>query len=294
MIKGLFFTALASVVVGATLLYPAAIDKGVESTTGKVVYPTNGTELYSTTVMIVNKKETNGGSGVIYTSTESGSIILTNKHVCEVIKHGGLIKTLNYDVEVRRYKKYTHHDLCMIKVDENLKINTKVAKRAGKTFQAALQAGHPHLLPMIVERGEYAGYKVLQIATGVKKCDGTEDGEELLYCIFYGKKPVLESFDSQIVTTKVLPGSSGSAVYNANGEITNLVFAGARDGFSYAFTVPNRFLNDFIKNEASYEWSELEPEQQNASTFNIDDIFAVTVFKKAPLVPALWSKSWSY
>lgn len=60
--------------------------------------------LNDVTVMLTNKEKTSGGSGVIYSSSSKGSLILTNAHVCKGLQNGGLATTNTGSYLVERYK----------------------------------------------------------------------------------------------------------------------------------------------------------------------------------------------
>ena len=57
------------------------------------IHPTSDKDIASTTAMITNYSENSGGSGVILTSKTYESTVLTNAHVCGVVKFGGLVIT---------------------------------------------------------------------------------------------------------------------------------------------------------------------------------------------------------
>jgi len=227
-------------------------------------------EFAVTSVKVVNMSETSGGSGVILSSSATESIVLTNKHVCKVIEEGGLVVKSTRSFLISAYKESFSHDLCEIKVNADLGVNTKVASEAPEEYSEAFISGHPNLLPHVLTKGNFSGRMTIRVNIGVKKCskEDYEDPAKVFMCIFTGGIPVIETFDSQLVTGTIMPGSSGSAVFNENGEIAGLVFAGNSKELSYAFIVPQEYIYNFVNNEApSMEWSQAKPSDKPKEVF---------------------------
>lgn len=218
------------------------------------VRPKNAKEFAQTSAMIVLPTKDSGGSGVILKSSEKESIILTNKHVCEVIQGGGIVMTSGRDYKISQYKIYKKHDLCMIKVLANLGINTVVAEKAPEMYSHAYVSGHPSLLPHVLTDGYFSNYKTIEILVDMKECSEEDMEKNALGCLFMGGVPVVKNFDAQLVTATIMPGSSGSGVFNEDGEISGLVFAGSAQGLSYGFIVPLSHVQNFIATQDTYKW----------------------------------------
>lgn len=216
------------------------------------LFPTSTAEFASTSVKILNAKMNSGGSGVIISSSDTGSKILTNKHVCGVIQNGGVVKSHSQEVSVASYKLYPKHDLCLVTVRENLGVDTHLASKEPAIFSDINVSGHPALLPYIRSKGHLSDKRIIAVMIDTKKCDGKEEGDEKMYCAFLGAKPIIQDFDSQLVSALIMPGSSGSGVFTTGGELMGLVFAGSGDGLGYGSIVPFKYLQDFLANEALY------------------------------------------
>lgn len=217
--------------------------------------PTNAKEFAKTSVKIVNKRLTSGGSGVILESTSSGSKILTNKHVCRLIEDGGYVLDLKgQEFQIKEYKKYSKHDLCMVKVAYDMGVNTVVATFRPDYFSKAFISGHPALMPPVLTTGNFSGREIIRLVTGFRKCTKKDRKKYTLYCILLGGVPVIELFESQLVTGTIMPGSSGSGVFDSDGAIGGLVFAGRSKELSYAYIVPHEYIADFVQNEDNYKW----------------------------------------
>jgi S1-C subfamily serine protease len=87
-----------------------------------------------------------------------------------------------------------------------------------------------------------------------------------MYCALFGVMPIIVTYNSTLVTGLIMPGSSGSAVFNKDGEISALIFAGAQ-GLSYGFVVPYEYVRDFVTTELKNAkgWSLPDPSKLSVS-----------------------------
>lgn len=206
------------------------------------------------TVMITNSERTSGGTGVILQSGPSESLVLTNGHVCKVAEEGGLVTTDdNASYPIAYYVLSKIHDLCVISVYSDLHVTTKVSSRAPMPYEQAAIAGHPDLLPTVITTGFFAQDHQIKVMMGYRACSQDElkdPAVELLCLITGGVLPDVRTFESTLVTATIMPGSSGSAIYNSQGEIEALVFAG-RGEIGYADAVPYAYIATFLSKELS-------------------------------------------
>ena len=208
------------------------------------------TDPAQSTVMITNSKRTSGGTGVIHASSPGSTTIITNSHVCGVVENGGLVIHNNNPYVVSTYKRSELYDLCLITIPANLGTMTALAERPPNQFEKARVAGHPALLPTVVSEGHFSGKEIVEVLTGFEPCTNDNlEGPFGLVCMLIGGKPIIKSYESQLVTATIMPGSSGSGVYNSNNELTGLVFAGQGE-FGYGWTVPYGSLISFLRAEA--------------------------------------------
>lgn len=117
-------------------------------------------------------------------------------------------------------------------------------------YEKATVSGHPNLLPNVLSSGHFSGNKIIQVLTGFRKCDEKDlrDPEIGILCRFFGVLPVIKTYETVLVTAMIMPGSSGSGIYNSNMELSSLVFAGSRN-MGYAFSVPYEFIGNFLRKE---------------------------------------------
>lgn len=207
-------------------------------------------DIVASSAMITNMAGTSGGTGVILSSGNTESKILTNAHVCRVAENGGIVSANGQSFLAISFRKSLLHDLCVITVGGNFGVNTRVADRGPAAYREQAQiSGHPALYPNVVTTGYFSGRKNIPIMVGVRPC-GEDDwhSDAGALCFFAGGIPVVRMYDSRLVTATIMPGSSGSGVYNSENKLSGLVFAGRGD-LGYAWTVPYEFVRNFVDKE---------------------------------------------
>lgn len=206
---------------------------------------------FQETAVLIDSPSGTGGSGVIYKSSDKGTVILTNKHVCQSVVSGGTVYRRN-PYKIVSYKLSNLHDMCLIRIKENLDINTVVSDEAPERNSKVYISGHPSLYPHIVSEGYVSGIEHFRIQIDKRECGSFEKLMNPLECIFYGF-PITEYYESQVVSALISPGSSGSGVFNDKGELVGLAFASKGD-IDYALVVPWLYLNKFV----TVEYKELK------------------------------------
>jgi len=216
----------------------------------RTIKPTTASEYSATSVMITRFDGRSGGTGVILSSSKKNTKILTNAHVCELVSGGGIIRSERIKGIVKTYQISDVHDLCLITTNTNFKVNTVIADDQPDVYEDATISGHPHLLPNIVTYGHFSQKELVSIMSKLRKCTQEEmtNPNTGLYCQAFGGVPVINRYEAQVVSATIMPGSSGSAVFNNKGEVSGLVFAGSGN-FGYALIVPHEYLVNFIENE---------------------------------------------
>jgi len=221
----------------------------------KTSYPKTVTELKETSVRILNLEMNRGGTGSIFRSFDNATHILTNKHICRVIEPGGVVDYKGKQYIITHYKKFADHDLCMVRIAENLGIDLEVAESLAKSSTAAIVSGHPALLPHIVTTGHLSERMDIELMVGLKPCTEEQIKADPMTCAFFGGYPVVQRLDSQLVSNLIQPGNSGSAVFNKKGELIGVVFAGTGRDFSFGFIVPQIYLLYFTQNAHRFDWT---------------------------------------
>lgn len=222
---------------------------------------TNDEAKAKATVMITNLAERSGGTGVVLSSSSTGSTVLTNAHVCGLAKSGAVVKSGWKRGFVSSYKVSQIHDLCLIETSTDFGTQTSIASNPPRVSSQAAVSGHPRLAPVIVTRGSFGNHQLVTVMTGVRPCtedDVTKDPLNGIICSFLGGFPIIRTYEAQFIGATIQAGNSGSAVYNEQGEIAGLVFAGSGD-LSYAEIVPQEYVYNFIK----YEAKTLEAQKPN-------------------------------
>lgn len=223
------------------------------SLTGLVLMNINNkSNIHQNSVMITNRAVNHGGTGIILKSDKNESTILTNDHVCKVVKgSGGIVRTAFGDYQVSSILESELSDLCLLTVAADLGINTKVAKVGPSFYDKAVISGHPALMPNVLSTGHFSGRSIIQVMTGFRPCTDDENSNPTLgmICAFFGGFPVVKSYESVLVTATIMPGSSGSGVYNKNNQLSGVVFAGSGE-LGYAWTVPYEQVVNFLTIES--------------------------------------------
>jgi S1-C subfamily serine protease len=237
-------------------------------------------ELAKASVMITTPNKRSGGTGVILRSEESTSTILTNAHVCKIAERGAaLVSTYMGDFAVKRYHASEEYDLCLIQVDKNLKVNTSIASSAPDKFEEAIIVGHPALYPEVISSGHFSDSRIVPIMVGVRRCKPEDWNKSGALCLFLGGIPIIKNFESVLVTATIMPGSSGSAVYDSSGDLAAVVFAG-RGELGYAWAMPHeavaRFISDtldrltniYTEAQNTFEYSDFDESRKMKSIVN--------------------------
>lgn len=217
-----------------------------------VGYNSEPVSITDSSVMITRLDGRSGGSGVILESSDSSSKVVTNRHVCEILNNGGVVTTYKGEsAPVVAFRKSETHDLCLITVSKNLHAHSKLAGSDPKILDRAKAVGHPNLLPIMVTEGVFSDHMLIQVMTGIKKCTKQEAENPALglFCLLLGGIPELKTYESVVVSTLIMAGSSGSGVFNSHDELSGLVFAGKGPEISFAYVVPYHSLQYFLNEE---------------------------------------------
>lgn len=204
------------------------------------------------TVKVTNLTSDSGGSGSIVKVSETKSEVLTNAHVCGVVKDGGLVHTYDHKVYfVSSYRISQMHDLCLITIQANLIHAASISDWSPVKFEESTVAGHPRLLPTILTKGFFSDRLIVKIMSGVRDCqeEDKNDPDTAFFCSMFGKVPVIKTYETMVVSSLIQPGSSGSAVYGSAGKISAVIFAGSGD-LGYGLAVPHEYVYNFLEYES--------------------------------------------
>ena len=216
---------------------------------GALLHPENN--ITEGSVMITIPTGDHGGTGVILSSSLLQTKILTNSHVCKAIEKGGLVVGKAGTFLAQSYKHSKLHDLCIITVSGDMRYTTKVSNSPPVAHkEMASISGHPALLPNVVTTGHFSDRKIIRVMSGYRPCSEEEMSNPInaFICLITGGMPIVKQYESTLVTATIMPGSSGSGVYNSYNELVGLAFAGS-GSLGYAQTVPFESLKLFLNNE---------------------------------------------
>jgi len=230
------------------------------SAMAETITPTTVEEFEQTSVRIFKGKydvskgsHEGGGTGSVFKSYPKATHILTNKHICRLIEQGGTVERNGKTYKITHYKKFPNHDLCLVRIRVGLGIETELGDSIAQKSSISYISGHPNLLPHIVTKGHLSSRKDINLVVGIKEC--TEEDSDF-GCAWFGGRPDYKTFDAQVASNLIKPGSSGSAVFNDAGQVVGVAFAAAGGGreFSHAYIVPHIYLLFFLQNAHRYDW----------------------------------------
>lgn len=218
-------------------------------------------EMASKTVIV--RGMAGNGSGVIINSEKSSSFVLTNAHVCEIAEKGYTFVVKNkIRYRVTHLKKSKEHDLCLMRVTGDLNAKTKISDEIPKLFDKMTVMGHPRGGSLVITDAVFSSNAIFQVNDIENGLPCDQIPKELLpprdrkylkkICKNYGGVfPSIVMLDSMIISAVVMPGSSGSPVFNKKGQLTALIF-GIRAGVDmagYAHAVPLKYIRQFLLEE---------------------------------------------
>ena len=240
---------------------------------GTTVKPHTTAEFAELSAMITRPDGRSGGSGVVISSRRNESKILTNGHVCHILTNGGLVKSGHKTAMVKYFQLSNVHDLCLVTVNANFRVNTKLADAEPEAFDEAIVSGFPYLLPNIITKGHFSNKLSISVLTGIRPCTPAEFSDPLVgaFCLILGGMPIIKNYESVVISATIQPGSSGSGVFNSKGELSGLVFAGAGD-FAYGMIVPYEYVANFFDVELVdltkiYPTETMEADSSSSSKF---------------------------
>lgn len=171
-------------------------------------------------------------TGFSFKTTEVVSFVLTNKHVCDMGPNANYTLTLQSGGKIRAtfIKVDPFADLCLLKANGTIPALPLAQQNAVQGDRVLSIGGPDGAYPLIVE-GFVSGYFNMNMRN-----DPDEDGDFEVH------------FRSQMISAPVYPGSSGSPVFDVNGQVIGIVFAVRGEKEHIAFIVPisevHRFLDD--------------------------------------------------
>lgn len=218
------------------------------------------------TVMISDKEKKTGGTGWIIKSTPTKSFVITNGHVCDLHKRvdSMMVTGVKGSFQAERLKYSKMHDLCLIEVYTDLGVSLKVSDRTLEMGEKVVISGHPRLFPLMVTEGYLTGNIEIFVMVDIRKCNDSEADKNNMYCKIWNGVPVIKSYESRMTSAFIAGGNSGSAVYDASGEVVGVAFAGSEEGYSQSVIVPLEYVKNFVKNEIkTLDWQNIaSPKEQ--------------------------------
>lgn len=196
------------------------------------------------TVQLYGEKGTGSGSHINF---EGKTVILTNRHVCELADKNGNIEVERTDgkrIKRKVIKRDKVHDLCIVQPVDGIKgIDLAGSLDIGETVYTL---GHPRGDKLNVASGEYFANETIQLEKEFE-ADGTCKGKiEKVEFFFLQFELCTDFFESVQFSTPTYPGNSGSPIVNKYGNLVAVVFAGNPQVENMGFGVPLNYVKDFL------------------------------------------------
>jgi S1-C subfamily serine protease len=176
-----------------------------------------------------------GGTGFAIRTHDGKVVIVSNSHVCDNNPEMWLGQDDNPKLFVSKViKKDPEKDLCMMTAPKDA-VPLPLAPVAPKQFEEILVIGHPHLEPITPAFGHILVlHRAVQIMASGPACGVFTRGVE-----FYCEK----TYSGYLSEAKILPGNSGSPVFNSTGQVIGVAFISTPVGSLFInFESLNKFL----------------------------------------------------
>lgn len=232
-----------------------------------------GSKVYT----IRDSVKSGGGTGSAIVAPSGETYILTNDHVCGVSTDKQSVLVTDGQGNSLRRRIIAHDensDLCLVEGMPGVEGLT-VASNPPAQGDIIGVMGHPHLLPLLLSRGEMMGSQDIMIMLGPIAEQNPRTGEwaqipekfggilpeqcqmnkhrqmdidyDMMFFVIKVKVCVVYIHDSYITNVVILPGNSGSPVINFWGQVQGVAFAS--DGESnWGSMISLNDVKAFLKN----------------------------------------------
>lgn len=213
----------------------------------------------SVVVLMPPGNTSTGGTG-FQVETPQGEFVLTNGHVCNLMKDGIASASFHFDQEnydniqfLKVLKISEYSDLCLLEPMEgvpSLKLGSNKER-----LDNILVVGHPFLNPSTPSFGKILSEEWAEIwdpSKDLEACKGPTYKVRKIPYFFFIIDACIRTVHSYNTNAKIYPGNSGSPVVDFWGKVVGIVFAG-NNTTNHGLFVPVDDIKAFLEDkEASY------------------------------------------
>lgn len=200
------------------------------------------TDIRCSVVLILDSSLQQGGTGWVTTTSTGRSVVVTNKHVCNINEGGTLlIKDDINRIVTRKVIRSVHaSDLCVI---EGIDVKPlKIEHRLPAAGAALSSIQHPFLGTAQFFTGFYVGDTISAAGEEVAPNESCKNGDRL--ASYKGMRVCVQTMHLSQSTIKAYPGSSGSPVFNSNGAVVGVI--GSIDDNNNAAFIPLPYVKQIL------------------------------------------------
>lgn len=204
-------------------------------------------------VYVTNKEGTSGGTGFHVRAKSGEKYLVTNAHVCEGIEKDGevYVRLATEDLPIPRHvlQKSPTTDLCLVEALPQAK-PVEMAESDPGAGDLLTAIGHPKLFQMTETSGLVIGPRKITMLDRLiplpGECDEPKHERKEIDILFFKVPACLIHLDAIQTTVVILPGSSGSPLFDEAGKVRGVAF-GADSNDNWAAIVPVSDLREFLE-----------------------------------------------
>lgn len=201
---------------------------------------------------VTNKEGTSGGTGFHVKAPSGKMYLVTNGHVCKGVEKDGVVyvRLGEGDTSVPRnvIQESPSTDLCLVEPLPQARA-VKLSEKDPESGDILAAIGHPRLFQITKTQGITIGPRKVEFIQSFNPepgtCDEPKNVRKEITLLFWKIPACLVAVDAIQTTITILPGSSGSPIFDEQFRVKGIAFAS--DESAWAAIVPVTQLNTFLR-----------------------------------------------